>query len=81
MLPENGDEHEDRGNENNGEGDLGDWSRGERLDFSFTSRCVFFFMPSWESCQEEETYECKYDRNDARFRLALFEKFGMVVLT
>jgi hypothetical protein len=45
---------------------LRDRSRWEWLDFSFTALGIFFLMPPWESCEEQEAYEGEYDGDDAK---------------
>ena len=65
MLPEDGDKHKYRCDEDDGECDLRDWSRGERFDFSFTAGGIFFFMPSWKCCEEQEADESEYDGDNA----------------
>lgn len=65
MLPENGDEHEDRCDEDNCESDLRDGTRWERLDFTFGATSIFFLVPAWERSEEEETDECEDDCDDA----------------
>ena len=66
MLPEDGDEHEDRGDEDQGEGDLRDGPRGERLDVDIgASAGVALLVPTWESGEEEEGDEGEDDGYDA----------------
>jgi len=69
MLPEDGDENEDGGDEDDCESGLGDGSRGEWLDFAFRAFAVFFFMPAGECSEEEETDKGEYYGNDAGERL------------
>lgn len=65
MLPEHGDQDEYRGDEDDGQSDLGYRSRWEGLDFSLASGGVVFLVPSWEGCEEEEADECKHYCDDA----------------
>jgi hypothetical protein len=50
MLPENRHEDKYRGDEDDGECNLRDRPGRERLDFSFRSLVVFFFVPAREGC-------------------------------
>lgn len=65
MLPEHGDEHEDGGDEDDGESDLGYGARGEGLDFAFGTFGVFFFVPAGECGEEEEADEGEDYGDDA----------------
>jgi hypothetical protein len=66
MLPEDGDEHEDRGDEDQGEGNLRDGSRGERLDVDVGAGAgVALFVPAGEGGEEEEGDEGEDDGYDA----------------
>lgn len=52
MLPEDRDEDEDGGDEDDGEGDLRDWPRGEALYINLLFRAVrrlaALSVPTWE---------------------------------
>lgn len=65
MLPEDGDENEDRSDKDNCEGDLGDGAGWERLDVALGTFGVLLFVPAWESGEKDETYKGEDDGNDA----------------
>jgi hypothetical protein len=66
VLPEDGDEHEDGGDEDEGQGDLRDGPRGEGLDvYVGAGAGVALFVPAREGGEEEEGYEGEDDGYDA----------------
>jgi hypothetical protein len=66
MLPQDGDEHEDGGDEDQGQGDLGDGPRGEGLDVDVGAGAgVALFVPAGEGGEEEEGDEGQDDGYDA----------------
>lgn len=71
VLPQYGDEDEDRGHEDEGESDLGDRSRGERLDVSFGAALVGFFVPAGEGCEEDEADEGEDHGDDSAVMVTL----------
>ena len=71
MLPQHGDENEDGGDEDDGEGDLGNRSGWEGLDVTLGAFRVFCLVPAGESGEEDEADEGEDDGNDAVLWLAL----------
>ena len=65
MLPQDGNEHEHRGDKDQGEGDLRDWSRWEGFHLSLRSSDVDFFVPARKGSKEDEGDESEDDGNDA----------------
>lgn len=65
MLPQDGNEYKDRGDENESEGDLGDWARGKWLNFSVGAVVVVLFVPTRKRSEEEEADKCKNNGNDS----------------
>ena len=65
MLPQDGNEYKNRGDEDEREGDLGDWARGKWLDFSVGAVIVVLFVPTRKCSEEEEADKCKNNGNDS----------------
>ena len=66
VLPQHADEHEDGGDEDVRQGDLGDGSAGEGLDVDVGAGAgVVFFVPAGEGGEEEESDEGEDDGDDA----------------
>jgi hypothetical protein len=66
VLPEDGDEHEDGGDEDQGQGDLRDGPRGEGLDVDVGAGVgVALLVPAGEGREEEEGDEGEDDGYDA----------------
>lgn len=62
MLPQDGDEDEYGGNEDKCQCDLGDGSRGERLDVNLGAcLSVALLVPAWECRQQDKAEEGKND--------------------
>lgn len=81
MLPQDRDEHEDGGDEDDGQGDLGNGSAGERLHLALGTFAVFFLVPARERGEEEEADEGKDDGDDAVGRIlemSILRNFGGV---
>jgi hypothetical protein len=70
VLPEDGNEDENRRHEDDGQGDLRNGSRWKGLHFSFAAGGVVLFVPAGESCEEQETDERKNYGDDAVVMLA-----------
>lgn len=68
MLPKNGDENEDGGDEDDSQCDLADGPRGERLDFALGAFAVFLFVPSGEGGEQEEADKGEDNGDDPRDR-------------
>lgn len=66
MLPEDRNENEDGSDEDDGQCDLRDGTRGERLDLALGSFRILFLVPSRESSEEEQTDKGKDDGNNAK---------------
>lgn len=65
MLPEDGHEHEDGGDEDQGQRHLRDGARGEGLHVVHGVVRVGFFVPAWEGGEEEEADEGEDDGDDS----------------
>jgi hypothetical protein len=79
MLPQDGDEHEDGGDEDEGQGDLRDGPRGEGLDVDVGAGAgVALFVPAREGGEEEEGDEGEDDGYDAGRGVSwtFFERVG-----
>ena len=72
MLPQDGNEYKDRGDEDEREGDLGDWARGKWLNFSVGAVVVMLFVPTRKRSEEEEADERKNNGNDSENRRQQF---------
>lgn len=66
MLPQDGHEDEDGGDEDESEGDLGNWSRGEGLDIAFRAFGVFLLVPAGEGSEEKEADKGEDNSNDTK---------------
>jgi hypothetical protein len=65
VLPQDGDEHEDGGDEDEGEGDLADKPRGEGLDVDVgAGDFVVLVVPAGEGGEEDEREEGEDDGDD-----------------
>lgn len=65
MLPEDADKHEDGRDEDEGEGDLADGTRGERLDVDVGARdLVVLIVPAGKGGEEDEGEEGEDDGYD-----------------
>jgi hypothetical protein len=65
VLPQDGDEDENGGDEDNSQCDLRHRSTGERLDFAYRALAIGLLMPAGESGKEQETDEGKDDGDNA----------------
>lgn len=65
MLPENGDEDEDRCDEDESQGGLRDRSRRKRLGFNFGTTSIELVVPSGEGSQQDKTEEGEDDGDNA----------------
>jgi len=65
MLPEDGDEHEDGGDEDQGQGGLRDGPRWEGLDVADGVFVVGLFVPAGEGGEQEEADEGEDDGDDS----------------
>lgn len=65
MLPQDRDEHEDGGDEDDGQGHLRDGPAGERLHLALGALAVFLLVPAREGGEEEEADEGEDDGDDA----------------
>lgn len=57
VLPQDRDQHEDGGDEDDGEGHLRDGPGREGLDLAVGPFAVFFLVPAWKGGEEEEADE------------------------
>jgi len=77
MLPQHADEHEDGGDENEGEGDLRDGAGGEGFDVDVGAGAgVALFVPAREGGEEEEGYEGEDYGDDAVRKFGLGDIMG-----
>lgn len=76
VLPQDRDEHEDRGDEDDGQGDLGDGPAGERLHLALGTFAVLFLVPAREGGEEEEADEGEDDGDDAVWEVSILGKLG-----
>lgn len=65
MLPQHADEHEDGGDEDEGQRDLADGPGGEGLDVALGAALVHFLVPAGEGGEQEEADEGEHDGDDA----------------
>lgn len=65
MLPQHGDEHEDRGDEDEGQGHLRHGPRGEGLDVVLGAVRVGLFVPAREGGEQDEADEGEDYGDDA----------------
>merc|ERR1719282_780169 len=69
VLPEHADEHEDGGDEDVRQGDLGDGAAGEGLDVDVGAGAgIVFFVPTGEGGEEEKSDEGEDDGDDEQIR-------------
>lgn len=76
MLPQDGNEYKDRGDEDERQGDLGDWARGKWFHFPVGAVIVVLFVPTRKSSKEEEADESKDNGDNSEYRRqqSLYEK-------
>lgn len=65
VLPQHRDEHKYAGDEDDGEGDLGDGARGNGADDAVGALGVFLFVPRGKGGEEEDAEKGKDDGNDS----------------
>ena len=68
MLPQDGNEYKDRGDEDERKGDLGNWARREWFHFSVGAVVVVLFVPTRKRSEEEEADECKNNGDNSEYR-------------
>ena len=66
MLPQDGNEDKDGGNEDEGESDLRHWARGKWFDFSVGAVIIVLFVPAGKRSEKEEADERKDNGDDSR---------------
>lgn len=69
MLPQDRHEHEDGGDEDDGQGDLRDGPAGEGLDLALGTFAVFLLVPAREGGKEKEADEGEDNGDDAAGRI------------
>lgn len=65
VLPKYRDQHEDGGDEDDGQRNLGNGTRGEGLDFAVGALGILLLMPAWEGGEQKEADEGEDDGDDA----------------
>ena len=65
MLPQHADEHEDGGDEDEGQGNLADGAGGKGFDVALGAALVGFLVPAGEGGEQEEADEGEDDGDDA----------------
>lgn len=64
VLPEDGYEDEDRGDEDDGQGDLRHGTAGERLDLALGTLAVLLLVPTGKSSEQQEADEGEDDSDN-----------------
>jgi hypothetical protein len=78
MLPQDGDKDENRGDEDDGESDLGNGSRREGLNFALGAFRVLGLVPAGEGGEEDEADKGENNGNDSVLRsvMSCIYEFG-----
>lgn len=71
MLPQDRDQHEDGGDEDDGQGHLRHGPAGEGLHLAVGALAVLLLVPAWEGGQQEEADEGEDYGDDANWEDAI----------